>query len=125
MSGSSEDGYVTALEESDLEDGEIPTRPDQREPVPPQGSQTPKRPLAAEANDLCAKTTPTKKFKLEMQEYAVHHESGSMWDQLRCEWTRIERPPRRSGEHKHDGLGYKGFLSSRKDTFAWVSPSEV
>ena len=112
-----------ALEDLDLEDGEIPTRPHQRELEPPQESQNRKRPLAAEANDLCAKTTPIKKYKHEMQEYAVHYEAGSMWDQLRREWTRVERPPPRSGDHA--GLGYGWFLSSRKDTAAWVRPSEV
>ena len=54
-----------ALEDLDLEDGEIPIRPHQREPKPLQGSQTPRRPLAVVANDLCAKTTPTKQYKLE------------------------------------------------------------
>ena len=65
LSGSSDDGYATALEDSDLEDGEIQTRPHQREPEPPQGSQTSKRSASAEADDLCAKTTLTKKYKLE------------------------------------------------------------
>ena len=65
LSGSSDDGYATALEDSDLDDGEIPTWPHQQEPGPPQGVHTPKRPAAAEANDLCAKTTPTKEYRLE------------------------------------------------------------
>ena len=112
-----------ALEDLDLEDGEIPIRPHQRELEPPQESQTPKRLLAAEANNLCAKTTPTKKYKLEMHEHAVHYEAGSMWDQLRRGWMRIEGPPPRSGDHA--GLGHKGFLSSMKYTAAWVRPSEV
>ena len=53
------------MEDLDLEDGEIPIRPHQREPEPPQGSQTSKRSASAEADDLCAKTTLTKKYKLE------------------------------------------------------------
>ena len=65
LSGTSDDGYATALEDSDLKDGEILARPHQREPEPPQGSHTPKRPVAADADDLCAKATPTKRYKLE------------------------------------------------------------
>ena len=87
------------------------------------GSQTPQRQPTAEGDDLCVESTPPKNTKLGMNGCAAKYEEGSMWDALRHAWTRRDgRLPNK--EHKA-GLGYEGFLSSRKDAGEWVRASEV
>ena len=79
---------------------------------------TPPRQLPAEYFD----SSPPKRARLGMSGYVAKREAGSMWDGLRQEWARSERLPARRGEHP--GLGYKGFLSSRKDFGEWILGSD-
>ena len=124
--GDGDDGHAASDDDSELEDGEILASDDDseleggeiREPLCGM-ERTPQRRSPVEMSER----SPPKRARLGLAGYEASRESGSMWESLRRVWERSERLSKRRGGNP--GLGYKGFLSSRRDFGEWVPASKV